>query len=360
MPRTPRFIFRTDSSTSIGYGHVMRCMTLADALTTAGCHCSFISRGEDGNINSHVEERGYEITVLPITLPEGEFNDGAEAAIVAGLVSKAGADWLVVDHYQIESNWESQVRGASNLRLLVIDDIADRKHNCDVLLDQNYGREKSHYRGLLPNNSATLVGLPYALLRPEFPRFRRESLSRQKQGKLNHLLITMGGTDELNMTAQVLNSLATCKDIEKLEVSVVLGQTSKWIDSVNELSTRLPFAVNLHVGVRNMAELMSQVDFAIGACGSTTWERCCLGLPSLLFVLAKNQERICNDLSADGIVVKGDMNFIDDSVSQFLCFIQNNENREKIVCKSSSLVDGAGVGRVTAVLLEGKSTGHED
>jgi UDP-2,4-diacetamido-2,4,6-trideoxy-beta-L-altropyranose hydrolase len=172
---------------------------------------------------------------------------------------------------------------------MVIDDLADRPHDADLLLDQNLGRAAHDYDGLLALGTHTLIGPQYALLRPEFAQWRGYSLQRREQAQLTQLLISMGGVDKDNVTGRVLQVLQSCKLPEDLRITVVMGPHAPWLDEVRALSARMLWPTQVLVGVSNMAHLMAESDLAIGAAGSTSWERCCLGLPTLMLVLAKNQ-----------------------------------------------------------------------
>jgi UDP-2,4-diacetamido-2,4,6-trideoxy-beta-L-altropyranose hydrolase len=173
---------------------------------------------------------------------------------------------------------------------MVIDDLADRSHDCDLLLDQNLGRNEEDYMDLLMGESIQLIGPKYALLRPEFALLRSQSLARRKsKPQLRQLLITMGGVDKENATSQILNALKACQLPADLHIVIVMGPHAPWLDQVQALSLELSWRNDVLIGVNNMAQLMVDSDLAIGAAGSTSWELCCLGLPSFTLVLAENQ-----------------------------------------------------------------------
>jgi UDP-2,4-diacetamido-2,4,6-trideoxy-beta-L-altropyranose hydrolase len=209
-------------------------------------------------------------------------------------------DWLVVDHYALDACWEESLRRQAK-RIMVIDDLADRPHLCDLLLDQNLGRSKRDYEGLLKCKTTSLIGPHYALLRPEFAALRAHSLARrQTNPQLRRLLITMGGVDADNATGKVLTALQRCNLPVDLQVSVVMGPHAPWLAQVQAQAAQMPWLTEVSVGVANMAQLMAESDLAIGAAGSTSWERCCLGVPTIQIVLAQNQEAIAHALSRAG------------------------------------------------------------
>jgi UDP-2,4-diacetamido-2,4,6-trideoxy-beta-L-altropyranose hydrolase len=301
-----KVVFRADASLEIGTGHVMRCLTLAEAIRQHGGWCSFVCKDHEGNLVELISQRGFAVHRLPIVgagkpltdVQPGETNVygdwlggdwSDDARQTCALIEEEKADWVVVDHYAVDYRWGKEVR-ASCRRLMVIDDLADRRHDCDLLLDQNLGREAGTYRGLVPLGARTLLGPHYALLRPEFAHWRERSLARRVAPQLKQLLVTLGGVDQNNITGQVLDALNATDLPQDLRITVVLGANAPWLSQVQAQGTGMSRPTQVLVGVNNMAQLMAESDLAIGAAGSTSWERCCLGLPSLLLVLADNQQ----------------------------------------------------------------------
>lgn len=295
-----KVVFRTDASLQIGTGHVMRCLTLADALRERGAQCTFICREHAGNLLALIKQREHNALALTacFDLVEVPANPAHAAWLGASWESDAEqtlqalgpqvADWLVVDHYALDYRWENAVRSCTK-HLMVIDDLADRPHDCELLLDQNLGRTARDYHGLLRPGTATLIGPRYALLRPEFAKMRAESLVRRAKPQLQHLLITMGGIDRDNTTGQVLDALKECALPQDLRITIVMGSRAPWLAQVMAQAEKMSRPTQVLVGVNNMAQLMAASDFAIGAAGGTAWERCCLGLPGLVLVLEQNQ-----------------------------------------------------------------------
>lgn len=303
-----KVVFRTDASLQMGSGHVMRCLTLADALRSRRAECHFISREHSGHMLDLIRQRGFAVTVLPAELPQRTNSTQAASDLVdesvhvlwlnrdwqtdaqqtGAILARLSCDWLVVDHYALDQRWETAVRPHCR-KLLVIDDLADRPHHCDLLLDQNLGRQLHDYAGLVPAPCKVLTGPQYALLRPEFAALRPYSLQRRQQPAFKHLLIAMGGVDLPNATVQVLQALKSCALPQDCCISVVLGQQAPWLQQVLELAQNMPWSTQVLVNITDMAQRMANSDLAIGAAGSTSWERCCLGLPTLVVVLADNQ-----------------------------------------------------------------------
>lgn len=320
-------IFRVDASLQMGSGHVMRCLTLAEALTARGAHCQFICRAHEGNLIDHIRQKGYQVHALPLLTqrPPLSANASAVGAEVVDPTSSSptsavpahshwlGAtqaqdaracvpilaaqkpDWLIVDHYALDARWERAL--APHYRqLMVIDDLADRSHACDLLLDQTFGRNAADYRPLVPAQCRLLCGSKYALLRPEFAALRPYSLQRRAQPQLRRLLITMGGVDKDNVTSKTLIALRASQLPPDCQITVVMGLAAPWLAQVQQLAQDMPWTTQVLVGVSDMAQRMADSDLAIGAAGATSWERCCLGLPTIMLVLANNQQQVAQTL----------------------------------------------------------------
>lgn len=305
------FAFRTDASLHIGTGHVMRCLTLADALHERGAKSTFICRPHAGHLLDLIQQRGHtEKALAPaddaFIAPGGPTHAkwlgtdwASDAQQTQQVLGDQVVDWLVVDHYALDRRWEQSLRPQTR-RIMAIDDLADRLHDCDLLLDQNLGRQAQDYDGLLGRHTQTLIGPAYALLRPEFAQWRERSLLRRTQPQLKNLLITMGGVDQTNATGQVLEALSQCELPVDLRITVVIGPTAPWLAQVQAQAAAMPRPAQVLSGVSNMAQLIAESDFCIGAAGGSAWERCCLGLPTLVLMLAANQQSGAMALQAHG------------------------------------------------------------
>jgi UDP-2,4-diacetamido-2,4,6-trideoxy-beta-L-altropyranose hydrolase len=297
-------LFRCDASVTMGSGHVMRCLTLANAIVQDGGHCTFVCRVRPGHLIDRIVAAGHAVISLPapsdqvagwLGVPlEREIAD-IRAAIAALQVSR-----IVVDHYGLDAVWETAV-APPDCPVMVIDDMADRPHVCDILLDQNLGRHARDYDGLLLDGCIRLIGPDYALLRPEFAAARAASLARRQSGGLHHILISMGGMDADNATTRVLDALADHPHLpEGLHISTVMGGGAPHLETVRARASTMPVPTDVRVDVTDMATLMTQADLAIGAAGGTSWERCCLGLPTLMLIVADNQASSAAALQAAG------------------------------------------------------------
>lgn len=360
-----RAAFRADASVEIGTGHVMRCLTLADALHESGAECLFLCRQHNGHLLDLIAKRGHEAIALPLHEADWPASDpglpahahwlGTDWVTDAADSSEALAGryigWLVVDHYALDRRWEQAMRPHCR-RLMVVDDLADRPHDCDLLLDQNLGRRAEDYRGLLPPEARTLIGPHYALLRPEFAALRTESLARREHPELGHLLVTMGGVDKDNATGAVLDALAGCDLPPDLRITVVLGPHAPFLAQVRARAETMPRPTRVLAGVGDMARLMADADLAIGAAGSTSWERCCLGLPTIQTVLAENQLMIADALAQADVAITIDVTSLDHSLPGFL---KDGSLMNRVLKQSHAarlISDGYGAGRIASLLQD--------
>lgn len=364
-----KIVFRADASLQIGTGHVMRCLTLADALAARGADCLFICREHPGNLIEFIRSKGYDVHALPSTVQLAEWVDhktgsssdkpelahghwlGAtqaqDAQACALILSELHPDWLIVDHYALDARWELALKPYYR-KLMVIDDLADRAHACHVLLDQTFGRNAENYRPWVPAECQLLCGSQYALLRPEFAALRPYSLRRRSKPRLQQLLITMGGVDKENATGQVLEALRRCKLPEECCITVVMGMTAPWLDKVRRQAQGLSWPTSVLVGVKNMAQLMADSDLAIGAAGATSWERCCLGLPTIMLVLADNQHQVAQGLELAGAVqLLKDPEEIPDRLPDMLNGLLELPSLQAEMCEAAArIADGCGVATV--------------
>jgi UDP-2,4-diacetamido-2,4,6-trideoxy-beta-L-altropyranose hydrolase len=308
-----KILIRTDSSTEIGTGHVMRCVTLAHRLRKNAVAIGFVCRDLPGNICDLIETEGFVVHRLP--RPDGDsrsalsdwpvpyahwlgldWRQDAEQTVALLKKDKTNSDLLVVDHYALDGRWESSVRCDIG-RIMAIDDLADRSHDCDLLLDQNlYSIPDARYQSLVPAGCRILVGPKYALLRPGFTAARKKL--RVRDGHVKRILIFMGGSDVTNETGKALQAIGLLNRPD-IGLDVVVGRTNPHHEAIKMLCAPLS-NYTLHPHVRDIETLMTSADLAVGAAGSTTWERCFLGLPSLMVVTAANQHGIAQAVASAG------------------------------------------------------------
>lgn len=356
-------MIRADASVEIGTGHVMRCLTLAHALAARGHRCRLVCRDLKGHLAPRIMDEGIPLTLLPAPAEADERppcsvpahatwaavpweRDAAETRAAA-----EGADWLVLDHYAFDAAWEAAAR-PSGARLMVIDDLADRAHLADLLLDQNLGRRSADYDGLLPPGAERLIGPRHALLRPDFAAARPAALAAraERDHRLAHVLVTMGGVDLPNATGAALAALAAHP---VLRTTVVMGAHAPALATVRAQAAALPNLVEILVNTPDMVAPMAEADLAIGAGGGTAWERCALGLPSLVAVLADNQAEAAAALQAVGAGIDlgraGTPGFAA-RLEEALTLASDPDALRAMSAAAATVTDGQGAGRVVAAL----------
>lgn len=341
-------IFRTDASVDRGSGHVMRCLTLADELKRrGGANISFISREEKGNSNDFIQKKGYAVYPLPSGI-DIESDKNLTLEILGNQPSHF--DWLIIDHYEIDTAWEFSFRKLVK-RIMVIDDLANRQHNCDLILDQNYNQNKDRYKDLVSKHCIQLLGSKYALLQPQFDK-ELEKLEKQT-GEVKRILVFMGTGDSTNQTSKVLRAIKMLERPE-IETDVVIGSSNTHRKEIESLASSMS-NTKCYFNSEHMAKLMAASDLSIGAGGTASWERCCLGLPTLVIDIAENQVGITQELSEGGFLIRTGwyQNVSDQTLLADLKFmLRHPEILRRISLKVKQLVDGKGVKRVANHLLD--------
>ncbi|PVH27266.1 UDP-2,4-diacetamido-2,4,6-trideoxy-beta-L-altropyranose hydrolase [Pararhodobacter oceanensis] len=359
-----RVAFRADASIEIGTGHVMRCLTLARALREAGASCQFITRDLPGHMGARITAEGFDLTLLPA--PQGPAPEGPPLhAAWAGVdwtqdstetraALATSPNWLVMDHYAFDTRWQNAAC-PKDTRLMVIDDLADRKHRCDLLLDQNLGRTDTDYDGLIPEDCTRLTGPRYALLRPEFAQRRAQALAARAHRGLQNLMISMGGIDAVDATSTILTALRAAPLPPDLTISVIMGRNAPALESVRALAQDMPFRTEIAIDVNDMAARMATADLAIGAAGATTWERCCLGLPSLIIETAANQSGIASAMAAAGAGLAPAPLNAPDFAQSLAATIAQAANPERLATMSNAaadICDGTGLNKAAGQLFQ--------
>lgn len=317
-----KVIFRSDASIEIGSGHLMRCLTLADQLAAHGADIVFACRDLEGAMHGLVAERGYSVANLRVAATSSQESDAAATAYAIREHFLREADWLVVDNYELDACWENAMRSHTR-HILVVDDLANRLHDCDLLLDQNYYRDlASRYDGLLPDHTRCLLGPEYVLLRSEFNEARRNL--RQRDGTVHRILVFFGGSDPLNLTGKVLQAIEHLQP-SSLQVDVVVGGANPHQEDIRKFCEKHTWASYRHQ-ISNMAELIAAADLGLGAGGASMWERCALGLPTLTVVFAENQLHTTKDVAETGAILylgEADSLSIDDFSSAIQGLLDN-------------------------------------
>jgi UDP-2,4-diacetamido-2,4,6-trideoxy-beta-L-altropyranose hydrolase len=355
---------RADASLLIGTGHVMRCKTLADELRGRGAEIRFICRNHAGNLISVLRSDGYTIVVLP---PPNSSNDvqinvpddysawlGVDQSVDAEQTIEAlgdfNTDWLVVDHYGLDATWELCLRRYVN-RIFVVDDFDTRAHDCDILLNQNVlSAEENRYSDRVTANTNLLLGPKFALLRPQFATIRNALSGKRNFKHLSRINLFMGGSDPTNETAKALQGIRLAS-LPNIQVDVVIGGINPNRTHIEAICKEITYS-KLYVQISEMANLMAIADIGIGSAGSTTWERCCLGLPSIVVALAKNQENIASSVAANGAhwwLGWGSELRLEDYANALREL--TSDARTKMSKAGEAICDGLGVVRVAEIMI---------
>lgn len=353
---------RVDASVQIGTGHFMRCLTLADSLKQCGAQIRFFCRHLPEHLRVMLTSKGHEYALLDGAQNDATLDELAHASWLgvsqaqdAGdsiqALSDEHWDWLVVDHYALDARWESTLRQTVQ-KILVIDDIADRRHDCDVLLDQNYYADMDkRYVGKIPSYCQLLLGPRYALLRDEFRKLREQV--KPRSGIVKRVLVFFGGVDADNYTGLAIKALAEL-GVKGLHVDVVIGAQHPHRTEIEAACAVHKYVC--HVQTSRMGELMAAADLAIGAGGSATWERCCMGLPALSICIADNQRKQIEDAAAEGLLYtpSGDGDLSGMLKKHTAALLENSSLLKLISNAAMKAVDGRGVIRVSRVLSMGE------
>lgn len=324
--------FRCDASKTIGVGHVMRCLSLAEALRLRGAEVFFICSDETVKSVKSLADSTYKIVAENYA---------------------SHVDWLVIDHYALDAdNYERAAREWAK-KILVIDDLANRLHDCDVLVDMTYGRDSIEYDGLVPADCKIFTGAQYALLRPEFYTLRQKL--RRNFSDARRVLVSFGGVNPKGATEKALRMLSHYRD-RHLEIDVVIGSNTNGLGAIHDLVEQINFdrhhSITLHIDAPDIANLMTKAHLCLGAGGTTSWERCCLALPALVMELAENQSRIAQNLHESGSIINiGRIEGVDDFLEKVFCSLISNEVKLSLMSDSAaSVCDGMGVLRILKVI----------
>ncbi|OQA34674.1 MAG: UDP-2,4-diacetamido-2,4,6-trideoxy-beta-L-altropyranose hydrolase [Betaproteobacteria bacterium ADurb.Bin341] len=286
-----RVVIRADASVNIGSGHVIRCLTLAEVLRQQGATVEFVCREHVGNLLELIHQRDF----VAHTLECDEWSEDARQTLA---VLGNPVDWLIVDHYGLDKRWESQLRSACR-HLMAIDDLADRPHDCDLLLDQNYYlNPECRYQGLLPDQCTQLLGPGYALLSTEYEQALQEHQPRA--ARIEKVLVFFGGSDPTGETEKLLTAIESFS-LPELSFDVVVGASNPKCHVIEARCQQLQ-NVHFHCQTSEMAMLCAEADLALGAGGSANWERFSLALPCMVVTTAENQRETVAALVQDGYV----------------------------------------------------------
>ena len=357
-----KIAIRTDSSIKIGSGHVIRCLTLARALKKNGHNCKFISRNLKGNLNRVIKQefeleelaapnKNYKNLIYPPHAIWAEIDWESDAK--ESISKLSGFDWIICDHYAFDWQWETFI-STEGIKIMVIDDLADRHHKCDLLLDATLGRYKKDYKKLTNSNTVLFVGVEYALIRPEFKKSRKISISKRLDREIKNILICMGGMDSYNLIPEILINLGSEFISQKLNVNILISSKANNIKLIEKKISELAFPVKLLIDQNNISEIMIETDIAISACGLFYYELATMSVPTILIPVSDIQKKMAikfTQLSSANVLLdpltESGLKDLKNVFSRFIVNIKSNK-----ISKVNSIpkFDGGGVEKVAKAM----------
>lgn len=341
----PLAVFRVDGSSRIGGGHVRRCLSLARGLQNHGWRCGFASRAGTLKIVPSLAEAGFELFEFDLT-------SSSEHREIASRWPE-GANLLIVDHYERDAGFEGSLRSWTR-RIMVIDDLADRPHDCDLLLDQTLDRKTDAYRDHVPAHCRQLLGPQYALIGSEYAALRETALARRRQvGNPRSLLINFGASDPHRMARRAIEGAVKAAYDGRIEV--ILGANADFAGDILAIANCADFDLELMEFAPTLADPMARADLVLGAAGTSSWERCCLGLPSLVVMTAENQRLIANALvrcGAANVIGWHETVSADDIAQALATVLATPDDLTRMSCAAATVCDGQGVERAVAAIIE--------
>jgi UDP-2,4-diacetamido-2,4,6-trideoxy-beta-L-altropyranose hydrolase len=358
------YVFRVDASSKIGSGHVIRCLTLAKELGSRTNNCQFICRNHDNNLIKKIKKENFSVFVLKNLKKKlnkkkmysdwlgVDWNEDANQTI--NILKNHTVDWLIVDHYSIDHQWEKKVRPYVK-NIMVLDDLANRKHDCDILLDQNLiANYKDRYKNLLKEDCVTLLGPKFSLLQNQYKELHKKA--KLRAGIIKNILVYFGATDQNYLIEMTLSAIVRLNN-KQIKTNVFINSNNYNKKTIKNLKNKFTKNIKFYVDKNSLAMNIFKADIAIGACGTTAWERCCLGLPSLVITVSENQKPIAKELHKRGLIYwlghydKITKNLLYKILRDFI----NNEFTNYFK-DFKSITDGSGAEKVSAVLTLSSNT----
>jgi UDP-2,4-diacetamido-2,4,6-trideoxy-beta-L-altropyranose hydrolase len=361
-----KIIFRTDASLYIGNGHLVRCLNLARSLKKLNAECIFICRDFKNKLFENIRKENFKLILLPIV--DSEINKkikiknessyfdrhklnwqhDAEETIEA--LDREQIDLLIIDHYEIDTKWEKKLRQYSK-KIMVIDDLNNRNHDCDFFLNQNLGSSEILYQELLPSKCKQFHGPKFALLNPIYSLSKLKLINRL--GKINRTLIYFGGSNDSIKLTEITIEIFSDPELINIKLDIVINSDIDGLFDIEKIASKRGL-IEIHHDLPNLAKLMLNADLAIGAGGSTTWERCAMGLPSIIVVSAENQKLSSDNMSSLGAayVFYPNKN-LKTQIKNSIIKLQKNINIYKNMSNQAlSICDGNGAERISEIILK--------
>jgi len=292
-----KVVFRVDASGEVGFGHLSRCINLAEVLRSRGNEVSFVCRDDQARSFRALEDRLFATVLLPLLATGAVCDQEEDARQTIQALQGERPEWLIVDSYQLGKDWEQLLR-PHVAKIAVIEDLANRAHDCNLLLDQNYSeRSAASFEKFVPKSCELLLSPRFALISEQFRKLR--DVKSRPVPELKRIFVFCGGSDPQNLTQQVVDEIS-CIELSNVAVDVVVGAQNKSFD--RDSSRKLNVDIEIYDAGGEFAQIMRRADLVIGAGGTTLWERMCLGIPSIVVSIAENQNSACEKLGRDGLI----------------------------------------------------------
>lgn len=359
------FYFRVDASPTIGTGHIVRCLNLAKSLIERNVEVTFLSRNLERDLNNRLIAAGCRIINLPSQNNSSNQNPDDYASWLGAserddisqflnLINGDGNCNIIVDHYGVKEEWLGIAKKACS-KLIVLDDLAERKLDVDIVVNQNLGWTARDYAHLVGQETKLLLGPQYALLAEDYTT-ARQKLDRSFKSEVPlRVLVSLGGADIENVTGQVALVLEEMQKRHDFEVTIVVGPMNPNSNELHEICERSKGKIEILQGANNLVDAYISHDIAIGAVGGSSWERCCLGLPTILVPIAENQKPAAKKLQTVGAGLLLDCrhdNFEHDLV-QALRQLSDEKTRSAMSKQAMQICDGLGSKSVTNEIMFG-------
>jgi len=343
-------VLRADADGRMGSGHVMRSLALAHAWRDAGGRPVFVSHCPVEGIRRRITDAGFALTTLKSRHP-----DPTDLAKMRDLLEETKSSarpsdrtWVALDGYHFDADYQQEIRTGGG-RLLVVDDLAHlERYHADVLLNQNCTAEQLDYR--CDEETVRLLGCRYAMLRPEFRRWR--SFHRETPETARRLLVTTGGGDPDNVTQTIIRALHRL-DVPGFQARIVVGPTHPNLEALREQVQGSAAHIELLTGVTDMPALMAWADLALSAAGTTCWELALMQLPAVVFVLADNQQKVAEHLAKSGVVANlgSSHRLMTERIAEALAALCHDRSRRASQSEAGRrLVDGRGTDRILPIM----------
>lgn len=349
MVKKKHIVFRVDGSLSLGYGHIYRCITLAETLSQEGAVVEFITAPLNDDLCKLLVEKNIKFHFIKLKeLQQSDWRDDVQATL--SIMDRAGVDydWIIVDHYSLDYRWEEPFMQLGK-KLLVIDDLADKKHYCHIYLNQTFQIQPQDCIGCVHETTTLLLGEKYILLRPEFRSTKRtkQKVFDYRKAKVH---VFFGSTDPQDFTYQFSNIILENYSTLRLKIIKRNSQDPKWVDFAHRWQDK----IQMESSVTNMAENMADCDLAFGAPGMATWERAAVGLPGIYLATHPNQVAILDRLQDQGFC-----HYMGLAQAQGENFLSNFDailNDSQTLCNMGKLgmnkIDALGSQRVAKIVME--------